>query len=857
MAQEDYVVSNGTGAVVRADLNNQFKAIVTNNSGAGAPATTYPGMLWLDLSDPEAPDGVLRMRNQANSDWLDYFANAPEFDELRAQVDANTADIADHEQRIVVLEADMVQAQSDIGGNTASIQQNVLDITALDTRMDAVEAKNQTQDNSIGALTTRMGTAETNIGQLQTSTTGNANAITALTTRVTATETKNTAQDTSIGNIETKNTAQDSNIATLDTRVTTLEQGGGGGGGGSGAGVGGHFVGEIFYVPIGTVPAGTVKANGALLSRTTYADLFKFLGTAYGAGDGSTTFGIPDLRGEFIRGWDDGRGVDTGRAIGSAQGSQNLAHTHPVGFPAANGAWTDAGGGAQVSTGPGINMVIGQGTAASSGGPEARPRNVAMMAVIVYKSGAGGLMVAGGTRELGEIFWLTHNQRIPDGCVEADGRAIGRTTYSDYYALVGNTYGAGDGSTTFNVPDMRGMFMRGWDHGRGYDVGRAFGTAQGHAMQATSHSHTLDGRIMVGSITTSGMNTGITPGAAYTNVGEIGDSTWMSGNPGISSPATVGNDTETRPRNLAFLPVVCVQKPAQVVGSGMVQQLIAQGDVLANLDSYGALILNIPDGMDVVELQLSGIQPGTANSALVMWVSTDGTQFWGSDYASTVIGSTVGSPTTTVSNTTASSSLVLGGGQGTAVKHHYSFNIRVSNNLSTTKPKTVQWDASGVSYDNNLWQLRGAGGYYPNNVNLGPFKKVRFAFTDGDATYRPWATGRFQFFGYGRYTVPGAGDVVAGKDMTLAHGPLRTSLALNNEHSAGYVLFSASTTSAPAAVAGMVEVIPANNDDAAPTVAGDWTLQRATTNENPPREFIRRYDATAAAWSAWRQVAFV
>ena len=74
-----------------------------------------------------------------------------------------------------------------------------------------------------------------------------------------------------------------------------------------------HFAGQ-------TAPAGWLKANGAAVSRTAYAALFAAIGTTYGAGDGRSTFNLPDLRGEFIRGWDDGRGIDRGRALGSAQG---------------------------------------------------------------------------------------------------------------------------------------------------------------------------------------------------------------------------------------------------------------------------------------------------------------------------------------------------------------------------------------------------------------------------------------------------------------------------------------------------------------------------------------------------------
>ena len=82
---------------------------------------------------------------------------------------------------------------------------------------------------------------------------------------------------------------------------------------------GGNPAGTIIFHAADTAPEGFLKANGAAVSRTTYADLFAAIGTTFGSGDGSTTFNLPDLRGEFPRGWDDGRGVDTGRSFGTAQ----------------------------------------------------------------------------------------------------------------------------------------------------------------------------------------------------------------------------------------------------------------------------------------------------------------------------------------------------------------------------------------------------------------------------------------------------------------------------------------------------------------------------------------------------------
>ena len=84
--------------------------------------------------------------------------------------------------------------------------------------------------------------------------------------------------------------------------------------------------GTVLYFAGQTAPAGWLKANGAAVSRTAYAALFAAIGTTYGAGDGRSTFNLPDLRGEFLRGWDDGRGVDAGRALGSAQAHALQSH---------------------------------------------------------------------------------------------------------------------------------------------------------------------------------------------------------------------------------------------------------------------------------------------------------------------------------------------------------------------------------------------------------------------------------------------------------------------------------------------------------------------------------------------------
>lgn len=95
-------------------------------------------------------------------------------------------------------------------------------------------------------------------------------------------------------------------------------------------------------------PPGWLKCNGAAVSRTAYPRLFGWLGTHYGAGDGTSTFNLPDMRGLFPRGWDDGRGLDPGRAFGVYQDMMIHSHAHTASAAAVgdhlHAAWTDAQG---------------------------------------------------------------------------------------------------------------------------------------------------------------------------------------------------------------------------------------------------------------------------------------------------------------------------------------------------------------------------------------------------------------------------------------------------------------------------------------------------------------------------------
>lgn len=77
---------------------------------------------------------------------------------------------------------------------------------------------------------------------------------------------------------------------------------------------------------------------------------------------------------------------------------------------------------------------------------------------------------------------------IPAGYFPANGAAVSRTGFPALFAAIGTTYGTGDGSTTFNIPDARGLFLRGLDNSRGLDPSRVLGTYQ--SSQNLSHTHT-------------------------------------------------------------------------------------------------------------------------------------------------------------------------------------------------------------------------------------------------------------------------------------------------------------------------------------------------------------------------------
>ncbi|GFM68559.1 hypothetical protein PSCICJ_46770 [Pseudomonas cichorii] len=126
-------------------------------------------------------------------------------------------------------------------------------------------------------------------------------------------------------------------------------------------------IGMMVPFPVSAIPAGFLEVDGSLQNSATYPDLAAYLGTRFNlAGDPAGYFRLPESRGEFLRGWDHGRGVDVGRGLGSFQ-ADSLQGFRLESMRATDGRVGNDDGGAGTS-GAGFAM----GTAAQG----TRPRNL-------------------------------------------------------------------------------------------------------------------------------------------------------------------------------------------------------------------------------------------------------------------------------------------------------------------------------------------------------------------------------------------------------------------------------------------------------------------------------------------------
>lgn len=122
------------------------------------------------------------------------------------------------------------------------------------------------------------------------------------------------------------------------------------------------------WYPLSTPPDGWLECNGQ--ATAAYPTLAALIGT-----------NVPDLRGNFIRGWDHGSGIDINRMFGSLQLDQNRAHNHGLIY---SGGFVASGFSINAGVPIGANSSITNSYNWNDGGSEARPRNIALLPCIKY-----------------------------------------------------------------------------------------------------------------------------------------------------------------------------------------------------------------------------------------------------------------------------------------------------------------------------------------------------------------------------------------------------------------------------------------------------------------------------------------
>lgn len=198
-------------------------------------------------------------------------------------------------------------------------------------------------------------------------------------------------------------------------------------------------------------------ANGAQVSRTTYPALYALCGSTYGNGDGSTTFNIPNANEShaYLKST-----VTSGSALSTLQGSGVLpSHTHTItGIATTTSLSTNNNGPPRTPRNATGSPTRYTGFSGSPGGNESRRReNTVLIAAQDISQIVPGLIFPVSL----PLNQVEFESIVPDSVLIASGQAISRALNPSLFQQVGTLYGSGDGSTTFNLPDLRGLFMKG------------------------------------------------------------------------------------------------------------------------------------------------------------------------------------------------------------------------------------------------------------------------------------------------------------------------------------------------------------------------------------------------------------
>ncbi|WP_408980463.1 phage tail protein [Pseudomonas sp. B21-021] len=339
-------------------------------------------------------------------------------------------------------------------------------------------------------------------------------------------------------------------------------------------------VGSIVAFPVDSPPPGFLELDNSVKSSATYPDLSAYLGGKFNKGDeGVGNFRLPEARGEFLRGWDHGRGVDAGRASGSSQSDSLKAHYHFLPTGSGGGQATDPNG--EIPTvvlkdtttdwvlrteGDNPDLTIGRVRTYNFGAAtETRPRNIAVMWCIKAWNAPvnqGNIDVAALVKEVSRLgsavpvgaVMAFPTGIVPPGFLELDGSVQSIATYPDLAAYLSTKFNKGDeGTGNFRLPESRGEFLRGWDHGRGTDVGRGIGSWQADDNKAHAHTYTripvfgnTGGANAAGIVADNGTQTGSSNFASYMNTsGAVRRDHATSPSCGASKPGTRRSIRET------------------------------------------------------------------------------------------------------------------------------------------------------------------------------------------------------------------------------------------------------------------------------------------------------------------------
>lgn len=249
----------------------------------------------------------------------------------------------------------------------------------------------------------------------------------------------------------------------------------------------------IQMVAFQTIPTGWTTCDGQLLDPATHPDLFALLGTTYG-GNGITTFGLPNLQNCGVNGSGSVFGLST-YTIGQVSGEAShlltvgemAAHDHDM-IGSSIAAATSVDPTAHV---PGIASAsfyatgsdgtnLSSGSISTTGGTlgVTQPHNnlppqIAMQFIMAIDEATP----ADPDYVIGEVRMIPFAP--PTNWLACNGAPVSRTTYADLFAAIGTTHGIGDGSTTFNVPNMCGRVPVHMGQGTGlslYTLGQTGGT---------------------------------------------------------------------------------------------------------------------------------------------------------------------------------------------------------------------------------------------------------------------------------------------------------------------------------------------------------------------------------------------